>query len=673
MCPGSREASVSPLTDRANCPGAHHPHLSFGLKDMSWPDDLLRAWRSDQRRWLLVASCCSPDPSLSGASWQELRALFADDEALLGWLTSGPPRRALPLLGTRADHLELNDSVRQACADATAEAWALNESVFVTARSVVGTLARADVDVMALKGLALVGEVYHPHRLRAVGDLDLLVRPGDHRRAVEVLEAGGWSREPGDPLPRPGTAAVMLVRQGSAFIDIHGRPARNLPFRVGQDPACWLDAGVVGDNHPMAGSPLLRPSMESMLVIQASHAVLGANKDLVHPLLDISQLLTVAATSRSAPLDPDRLLAVADANGARGRLRAVLKLLVGELGVPGPVEVPPESRRARRREEKIHRADRRVSNQGGGALSSLGRALGYVRIGTVGQGPATVMRMSLSIVASKVDRRQHPVPVVPIRSDHSKPNPEIVMGSIFGMAEDDDLLEIRWSDPTMVKHIKEVWPPLGLTSSDALAPREPRMLICLTGDARSPMVTIDGEPRSDGWEAVESALALFAAERLSHWIAVHAAVFVWNGKAVIVPGASHAGKSTLAAAAHEAGAIVASDEYALIDPLTGYVRGWRRPVRLRTAEGIEKLDIAQDIKHGPVAIVAAVRYSPEEPATRTMTQAETALALLANIVCAQSRPAESLRAAVCVTRSARGLTGTRRETEAFLQKVASSL
>lgn len=638
---------------------------------MTWPDDLLCAWRADRRRWLLLAACSAPEVDVARAGWDELCGLFHDDVALLAWLTNGPPRRALPLVGSRADQLTLSADVREAAADATAEAWALNESVFMTARSVVGTFAEAGIEVMALKGLAFAGELYRPHRLRAVGDLDLLVHPRDHRRSVQILEADGWRREPGDPLPRPGTAAIMVSRPGSAFIDIHSRPARTLPFRRGRDPHCWQDAQLVGDHHPLAGLPLLRPSLESMLVIQSCHAVLGANVSLVHPLLDVGRILTASADGTTSPLDLDRLVAVAAANGALGRLRAVMSLMVDELGVPGPGPLPAESNRARRRERSVHRADQRVENSDAGRRPALERAVGYVRVCTVGQGPLATAQMAWTVLMSKgAQRHQAETPVAP-RAVASEPIPVFVMGSAVGAADNGDLVQIRWSDPAMIDSIRSVWPPMGLHVNQGGRHDRPIMEIDLIGDVHAPSVVVDGVAQPDTWDAVESTLALFAAERLAHEIAVHAAVFIWEGRAIVVPGTSHAGKSTLAAAAHQAGAIVASDEYALIDPTTGYVRGWNRPLRLRTALGIQKRHIAQDIEPIPVALVVAVRYSAEEPAVRTMTQAEMALELLANIVCAQSQPTAAMRAATVVARSARGVVGTRGEAQDFLSIILS--
>jgi len=75
-------------------------------------------------------------------------------------------------------------------------------------------------------------------------------------------------------------------------------------------------------------------------------------------------------------------------------------------------------------------------------------------------------------------------------------------------------------------------------------------------------------------------MTAFAVQRLSRLVAVHAATIAWRGKALVVPTASGSGKSTLSMADVDAGADVLSDEDALIDPATGRVTGWRRPIQV---------------------------------------------------------------------------------------------
>jgi hypothetical protein len=124
---------------------------------------------------------------------------------------------------------------------------------------------------------------------------------------------------------------------------------------------------------------------------------------------------------------------------------------------------------------------------------------------------------------------------------------------------------------------------------------------------------------------------------------------------------------TVAAAA--AGATIASDEYALVNPDTGLIQGWNRRVRLRTPTGIERVDLAVDIEPTPVAVIAAVTYLPGDLLLQKLSPAETAFELLANTVCAQSRPVESLAAAVLLSRSADGFKGTRGEAREAVNEI----
>jgi hypothetical protein len=71
---------------------------------------------------------------------------------------------------------------------------------------------------------------------------------------------------------------------------------------------------------------------------------------------------------------------------------------------------------------------------------------------------------------------------------------------------------------------------------------------------------------SDALHALEQELGRFVAERSRKALFVHAGVVGWRGRALVLPGRSRAGKSTLVQALIQAGAEYLSDEYAVIDP-----------------------------------------------------------------------------------------------------------
>src|SRR4029077_6709070 len=72
----------------------------------------------------------------------------------------------------------------------------------------------------------------------------------------------------------------------------------------------------------------------------------------------------------------------------------------------------------------------------------------------------------------------------------------------------------------------------------------------------------------------------FVAERAPDHLFVHAGVVGWDGGAIVMPGASFAGKTTLVQAWLGAGATYYSDEFAVLDR-TGRVHPFTRPLSIR--------------------------------------------------------------------------------------------
>ncbi len=62
-----------------------------------------------------------------------------------------------------------------------------------------------------------------------------------------------------------------------------------------------------------------------------------------------------------------------------------------------------------------------------------------------------------------------------------------------------------------------------------------------------------------------SSLKLYVAEHARGQVFIHAGVVEWKGKAIVIPGRSHAGKTTLVAELLRAGATYYSDEFAVLE------------------------------------------------------------------------------------------------------------
>ena len=147
---------------------------------------------------------------------------------------------------------------------------------------------------------------------------------------------------------------------------------------------------------------------------------------------------------------------------------------------------------------------------------------------------------------------------------------------------------------------------------------------------------------------------------LDHQVAVHAreGLFVhagavgWRGHAILVPGRSMTGKSTLVAELVRRGAIYYSDEYAVIDD-RGRVHPYTRPLSLRGDPGSAEpapdrgsSGPPADREPLPAALVVSAAYQAEASWSPTVvTGARAALALIDNTVLAATEPARTLRMA----------------------------
>ena len=81
-------------------------------------------------------------------------------------------------------------------------------------------------------------------------------------------------------------------------------------------------------------------------------------------------------------------------------------------------------------------------------------------------------------------------------------------------------------------------------------------------------------------EHARTLTTLYAKERLF----VHAGVVGWQGHAILIPGRSLSGKTTLVKTLVEAGAMYYSDEFALLDR-EGYTHPYPLPLSICTADG----------------------------------------------------------------------------------------
>lgn len=172
--------------------------------------------------------------------------------------------------------------------------------------------------------------------------------------------------------------------------------------------------------------------------------------------------------------------------------------------------------------------------------------------------------------------------------------------------------------------------------------------------------------RAAVFEAFESDARLFVAELATHRVFVHAGVVGWKGQAIVIPGRSYSGKSTLVAELVRAGASYYSDEYAVLDS-RGRVHPFSKPIELRAEGGFQqrKVEVAElggesGVKPLPVGLVLMTQYrSKAHWRPRKLTSGNAVLEMLFNTVSARRSPERALQALQRVTAHADVLKGVR--------------
>ncbi len=151
-------------------------------------------------------------------------------------------------------------------------------------------------------------------------------------------------------------------------------------------------------------------------------------------------------------------------------------------------------------------------------------------------------------------------------------------------------------------------------------------------------------------KAFEADLHLYTATESSDMTFLHAGVVGWRGRAILVPGPSFCGKTTLVRELLRLGAMYYSDEFAVVDN-SGLVHPFARPLGIRrdrsyvqTKYTAEKLGAASGVKPLPMGMAVickfetGVRWQPTP-----LSQGQGTLELLANSVAVRSQPHQTLR------------------------------
>jgi hypothetical protein len=199
----------------------------------------------------------------------------------------------------------------------------------------------------------------------------------------------------------------------------------------------------------------------------------------------------------------------------------------------------------------------------------------------------------------------------------------------------------------------------------------------LYGDLERLVRSVDKEQLYD---ALESDLQLYIAEHAQRRVFIHAGVVGWRGKAILMPGSSFSGKTTLTRELMRAGALFYSDEYAVLDR-HGRVHPFHRPLQVRENEAgrqtrytVESLGGVSGVKPLPVGLVILSQYRSGAPwRPRRLSAGQGALAMMTHAVSARRQPEVVLETLHQVVTRAPVIKGSRGEAHQAVDRILKLL
>lgn len=231
-------------------------------------------------------------------------------------------------------------------------------------------------------------------------------------------------------------------------------------------------------------------------------------------------------------------------------------------------------------------------------------------------------------------------------------------------------ISLRCADRRILQDLKPFLPPcstvVGSRKADAtfLIQRKPKRRDCFVLQASHgfPETELAYRTLEELASEFHFAVSLFARP----YLFVHAGVVLLRGQAIVLPGRSMSGKSTLVSALVALGAIYYSDEYAVIDG-RGRVYPYPKALALRIRgvrdRRFESLPVSTTNKNSApldAGVVAFLEYKANSHwKPRRLTPAEAVLALLENTVAAQARSRFALRALSALARRVISIKGLR--------------
>lgn len=178
----------------------------------------------------------------------------------------------------------------------------------------------------------------------------------------------------------------------------------------------------------------------------------------------------------------------------------------------------------------------------------------------------------------------------------------------------------------------------------------------------------------------ESHVQLTVAEYAPRRVFVHAGVVAWKGAAILIPGLSYSGKTTLVSELIRAGATYYSDEYAVIDE-RGRVHAYPRALGVRSSSAaiaakVEAKEMGAEVGSKPLRAGLVISTSFKKSARwrpRELTRGKGVLEMLSNTVSARTQPELALNVLPKALEGAKILKGVRGEARDIVESILEKI
>jgi hypothetical protein len=305
---------------------------------------MIPRYRPSAQQELLLQAALLPDEA-GRAAWRRIGASIA-----VGTV-DGASQSLLPLVYRNLIRLGVRDEGIDALKERYLLTWSENQRFFHGMLPLLQAFEQAGIDVVVLKGVALIARFYRDPGLRPMADVDVLVPPTGVDRARELAAGLGWH-----PRHHP-TPAFRRVKHAGPF-DHPAGVACDLHWRLFEEAGgggADDDVRAAAETVTFQGTRLLILSPTDQLLHVCGHAARWGEVPAIRWVADAVLIL------REGPIDWPRFVA----HAAQRRFILRMRQMLGYLRQALDVAIPPsvEAELARQPVSMLERIEHRVRNR----------------------------------------------------------------------------------------------------------------------------------------------------------------------------------------------------------------------------------------------------------------------------------------------------------------------